>query len=277
MTKRFLLWIIALAITLFTAYYQKKTGPTYPISGVVKFNNEAINYTLYRSHGGDSDHKIEIPLKDTSATGRVRWKRYKTADSYTEIVMSKSEKTLFAFLPNQPPAGKLLYQVSLQKDDESVILNEGKSVVIRHKGEVPAGVLIPHIIFIFMSLLFSARAGIEYFAKEKKIALFTNLTLITLILGGFIFGPIVQKYAFGAYWTGFPSGHDLTDNKVLIALIGWLVAFFMLKKSKKPELWTLIAAIIMMITFLIPHSVLGSELDYNKLDKLKNKTEQIDK
>ena len=38
----------------------------------------------------------------------------------------------------------------------------------------------------------------------------------TLGLGGMILGPIVQKYAFGAYWTGIPFGHDLTDAKNLV-------------------------------------------------------------
>jgi hypothetical protein len=30
----------------------------------------------------------------------------------------------------------------------------------------------------------------------------------------------------------------------------------------------------MFIVYLIPHSVLGSELDYNEMDKQKNKIEQ---
>lgn len=277
MKKRSLLWFFAIVITLFTAYYQKITGPTYPVSGEVVFNNENINYKLYRSHGGDSDHQVSIIVQDTSITGVVSWKRYKTKDSYTDIEMTRNGDSLTAKLPHQPPAGKLRYKITLFGNNESIVLHDGESVIIRHKGDVPAIYLIPHIIFIFLALLFSARAGVEFFAKEKKLALFTNLTLMMLILGGFIFGPIVQKFAFDAYWTGFPFGHDLTDNKVLIALIGWLIAFVMLKKSKKPELWVLFAALVMMITFLIPHSVLGSELDYNKIDKTKTEIIETNK
>jgi len=82
-----------------------------------------------------------------------------------------------------------------------------------------------------------------------------------------ILGPIVQKYAFGDLWTGFPFGYDLTDNKVLIAVVFWVAAFFLKKKSKW---WVLAAAVIMLIIYLIPHSVLGSELDYDS-GKMKNK------
>ena len=54
-----------------------------------------------------------------------------------------------------------------------------------------------------------------------------GMTIIFLLLGGFLFGPIVQKFAFGQFWTGWPFGEDLTDNKVLFALIAFLVAWFL--------------------------------------------------
>jgi hypothetical protein len=88
-----------------------------------------------------------------------------------------------------------------------------------------------------------------------------------LLIGGFVLGPAVQLYAFDAWWTGFPFGTDLTDNKTLIALIVWLTAFFMYKRTTRPRVWAFAAAVVMMIIFLIPHSLLGSELDYNKLNK----------
>lgn len=84
----------------------------------------------------------------------------------------------------------------------------------------------------------------------------------------------MQKYAFGEYWTGFPYGIDLTDNKTLLAVIGWLIALVALKKSAKPRFWILFASIFMFIIYLIPHSVLGSELDYNEMDRQQNKIEQ---
>ncbi len=36
-----------------------------------------------------------------------------------------------------------------------------------------------------------------------------------------------------------------------------------LYKSKNPRRWVLGAAIVMFAMYLIPHSLLGSELDYN--------------
>ncbi len=91
-----------------------------------------------------------------------------------------------------------------------------------------------------------------------------------------ILGPIVQKYAFGEFWTGFPNGTDLTDNKTLIAFIGWLLALFAVVKEKKQKFWVGFATLLMFVVFLIPHSVMGSELDYSKLDKEKKQIERME-
>lgn len=85
----------------------------------------------------------------------------------------------------------------------------------------------------------------------------------------------MQKFAFDAFWTGFPFGHDLTDNKILIAFIGWVITAFMIKKSQNQKRWIGFASVLLFVVFLIPHSVLGSEIDYNELDKQQKKIEQM--
>jgi hypothetical protein len=76
-----------------------------------------------------------------------------------------------------------------------------------------------------------------------------------------ILGPLVQNYAFGELWTGIPFGWDLTDNKTLIALIFWILAVYMNRKSDKP-VYTVLAAVILLLVYSIPHSLFGSQLDY---------------
>ena len=276
MKKSVLLWLLAFVLTVFTAVYQRMTGPTYPVSGEVKLSAQTIEYKLDRSHGGEGDHKIQIQVKDDKICGELIWKRYKTNNEWSSVELMREEDKLFAFLPHQPPAGKLLYHVVLQKNDEVVTLPESGEVIIRFKGDVPISFLIPHIIFIFGAMLLSTRTGLEYFNDGKKIKSLTIITVLFLIVGGFILGPIIQKYAFDAFWTGFPFGHDLTDNKVLIAFIGWMLALIALYKFKNPRRWIIFASILMFIIFLIPHSMLGSELDYNQLDnksKIENHSE----
>ena len=84
-----------------------------------------------------------------------------------------------------------------------------------------------------------------------------------LFLGGMILGPIVQKYAFGEFWTGVPFGFDLTDNKTLVTMVTWIVAAWLsIKKKHSARIWIIIAAIVLLLVYSIPHSMMGSELDY---------------
>lgn len=273
MKKSVLLWVIAFILTVITAIYQRMTGPTYPITNEVTFNGKVIKYSLDRSHGGEDDHLIKIRTDDPNINGIIFWKRFKTSDEWTKDSLMYQSGYLTGLLPHQPPAGKLIYKISLYKDGKAYNLNDGHPVVIRFKGDVPIFIIIPHVIFIFLAMLFSTRTGLEFFNKQPDYKKLVYWTFGLLILGGMIFGPIVQKYAFGEFWTGVPFGIDLTDNKTLIAAIGWIIALIAMKKSANPKKWIIFASILMFVVYLIPHSVLGSELDYNEMDKQKNKIE----
>lgn len=263
--KKAVIWILAFIITLATAYYQRKTGPTYPVSGKVILAGSEIKFELARSHGGEEDHRVSIKIDNPEIGGYLLFKRYKTADEWTNIPLKREEDFLVAALPHQPPAGKLMYLVFLTYGNEKVSLTGEKPVIIRFKGKVPLSVLVLHVIVMFLAMLISSRAGIEAFNPEGKHRIYAIWVLVLLFVGGFILGPLVQKYAFGAWWTGFPFGFDLTDNKTLIAFIGWMIALIAAGKKKPRRWWYLGAALLLLIVYLIPHSLLGSELDYSKL------------
>lgn len=265
MKKSYLFWILALIITLSAAYYQRLSGPTYPIKNNYTFNQKTSKYSFERSHGGESDHIVNIAMNDSATIGILKWKRYKTNDDWTFMEMKHKDGKLFAHLPYQPPAGKLEYQVILKSGNDEIII-PAEPVIIRFKGDVPIFVLIPHIIFIFAAMFLSNRTAFECFVEKPNLKKYTLWTFFILLFGGMILGPVVQKYAFGEFWTGFPFGTDLTDNKTLIAFIGWVIALFAVFKSDKPKAYVIIAAVIMFIIFIIPHSLLGSELDYSSMD-----------
>lgn len=275
MRRTVLFWIIAAVITLGGVYYQRTTGPTYPLSGKINFSSEEINYRFERSHSTSSDCRVEININSNMIGGKLFWKRFKTNDEFAEVTMTYSNGKLLAELPKQPSAGKLEYYVRLSEGEDEIQIPNDEHIIIRFKDDVPMFILIPHIIAMFGTMLLSTRTGLEFFNPNPKLKRFTFVTLFFLVIGGMILGPITQYYAFGAFWTGFPFGTDLTDNKTLIALVGWIIALIALYKSAKPERWTLAASILLLIVYLIPHSMFGSELDYNKLDQEKPDTENI--
>ena len=267
MKRSVVFWILAFCITVATAIYQRISGPTYPMSGSVSLHGVSVNYRLDRSHGGDGDHQVRIQTASPEITGRLSWKRHKTSDDWVIVPMEFADGALVGSLPHQPPAGKLDYAVELRSGNDVAILPSRGGVVIRFKGDVPLFVLIPHVIAMFLAMLLSTRTGLEYFSPEPRFRTLTYWTLGVMGVGGLILGPVVQKYAFDAYWTGWPFGHDLTDNKTLVAFLAWLVAAIALAKARTPRGWVLGAALVTFVVFLIPHSMFGSELDYEALDQ----------
>ena len=58
---------------------------------------------------------------------------------------------------------------------------------------------------------------------------------------------------------------DMTDNKTAVAFIFWLVALYMLWKNPEKRGWALVAATVLFLVYMIPHSMLGSEIDHTAL------------
>jgi len=222
--KKIAFWVIAVLITVSSAIYQRLTGPTYPIKGKTLINDSEIAYKLERSYETIKDYEIAIKVDSEEITGHLIYKRHKTDDPWTKIPFARREDSLVASLPKQPPAGKLEYKVILSSQGNEISLSGENPVIIRFKGPVPAVILIPHILIMFLAMLFSTRAGISALDSKSNPRKFALWATGLLIVGGLILGPLVQKFAFGELWTGFPISSDLTDNKTLIAFIGWIAA-----------------------------------------------------
>ena len=241
--------------------YQRSTGPTYGEKTKVVINETEYRFNLTTSHGGNTDCRIELEIPDQMVEATIKYRKYPTHDAWTEAPMQRKDSLLTAFLPHQPPAGKLEYIIIIKTGGSIIPLNKGKSIIIRFKGDVPAAVLLPHVLFMFLSMFLSNLAGIMAIFRQKKYILYSWLTLIALFIGGIILGPLVQWFAFGEAWAGVPFAWDLTDNKTLLAFIFWGLAIIMNHKRKGSPAVTIVASAVMLVVYLIPHSMYGSELD----------------
>lgn len=264
--KKFILWSLAIIITCGAAVYQKHTGPTYPKDLKVMLNNQDYDLKLIRSLALDEKSEVKLAISDTTIKARLFCKVLNSKEDYQVVVFkhrSEPKKDVFyAAVPQQPAAGKLQYYIELSDSKGVNTYFKESPVIIRFKGGVPLYILLPHILFMFTAMLFSTLAGLMAASKLPEHKKYGLYTMIILIIGGMILGCIVQKFAFGEYWTGIPFGWDLTDNKTLIALLFWILAVVMNRKSEKP-VYSIVAAIVVLIVFSIPHSLFGSQLDYS--------------
>lgn len=264
MKSTFWFWFLAVIITLGAMVYQRVTGPTHPKRVNYEINGETNKHSFPRSGDTGTDCNIELDKIPSEWEAILYYRHYPSKEDWMQIPFLKSETgNLSSALPYQPAAGKLEYYIELTntKDNKVIEISKSEPITIRFKNPVPLWALIPHIILIFIAMLFSNLTGILAIFNNDKFKYYGVLTIIFLVVAGFIFGPIVQKYAFGAYWTGFPFGFDLTDNKTLIAVIAWGIAVYFNRNERRPLL-SAVAAAIMIIVYSIPHSLRGSELNY---------------
>jgi len=264
-----LLWLAAFVLTVFLAGFQRATGPSYPVRGSVDVGvARNLDYRLPRSHAGEGGLPVSLPALGPGGQATLEWRRFPTEEAFQRVQMREAENgRLKAEIAHQPAAGKVEYRVLIESADKTISIPPEETVIARFRGDVPAGVLVPHILCMFMSMLVSTRALLEVMrpgAPSARAMVLTSTGL--LIAGGLVLGPMVQKYAFGAFWTGWPLGTDLTDNKTLIAFLAWLPATVAAARSMRTRVAVVLGWIVMMGIFLIPHSARGSELDWSQTD-----------
>jgi hypothetical protein len=274
------LWVVAFVLMLSAGVYQRYTGPTYRLRGSYSVGDEVVKYRLVRSAYSTADTVVVIPAP-VGVAGDLVYRRYPTEDEFTRVPLERRGEELIGTLPAQPPAGKLEYHLELMTPaGPAVAPDSGENAVIRFKGWVPAWVLILHVAFMFFGVLVAWRAGLGALLSGEGIRKLSWAALILFSVGGLLLGPWVQKYAFDDWWTGVPFGWDLTDNKTLVMWLAWVLALLAIGHGtkrdaadggstgeKKARFAVVIAAIVTVAVYLIPHSMAGSQLDYDAVDR----------
>ncbi len=271
-----LLWVFAILVTLACFTYQDKTGPTYPLEGDFQTARGVVHFQFLRSETIGTDLKILLlePVPD-GVSGYVRYRRYQSDDEWATLPFAPGT---FAFsrrgssvqvrgqgveLPwLKERAGKYEYYVYI--DDgagEPVSVTGEQAIYARYKGEVPAWALVLHILIIFASMALALRTVFAALADERYHMLL-RATILSLLLGAFVLGPLVQWYAFGVWWSGIPFGYDWTDNKVLVELVFWLLAAYFNRGGRRAHGWIYLAGLVTLVVYFIPHSIFGSEYNY---------------
>lgn len=273
-----IMWAVALLVTLACMLYQDTTGPTYPLEGTIKTARGPVRFRFTRSETIGKPLQILLIDPPAGVSGDVKFRRYMSNDAWLTVAMapmtftfdrrgsSETLKGVGLALPTlNERAGKYEYFVIVSDGSgRPYSVTGSKPIYARYKADVPAPVLVVHVAVIFLSLLFAIRTTLEAMLPHGRWRWMIWATLVSLVLGAFVMGPLVQWYAFGVWWSGIPFGWDWTDNKVLLELVAWVVAL-VLNRGKRTERWSVLAAGgVTLLVYFIPHSIFGSEYDYTK-------------
>jgi hypothetical protein len=289
------LWVVAFLLATSAMVYQRATGPTYPYRDRLVVGGKSYKLSFPRSSElvsrSPEDPRMKgaevgLPAKPPGVTAMVHWRRYPRREDYIALPMSEvitstlipgkpkqTVRTYSAEIPPQPAAGKVEYYVTVDTPKGEQRFPAGNdTIVLRYKDYVPLTILVPHVTAMILVIIVGMRAGLSALFQPRTTRRYAWVALILMTIGGMTLGPLVQKYAFGEYWTGFPNGGDWTDNKMLFMWLAWLVACVVLGASTKPvtgigRAATFVAALVMTVVYLIPHSMGGSQLDYSAIEQ----------
>ncbi len=184
--KSISLWIISIIIMVFVVVYQKTTGPTYPVKGEINIEGIEVDYSLPTSNDGEYTKLVYLIDESKSITGTYKIRRFKSHDEWSNFELIRSGDTLYFEIPHQPAAGKVMYHVFLKKGDKPAVALTENPIILRFRDAVPFSIVLLHIIFIFATITLSTRTGFEALYNGNKVKIFTILTLISLIIGGFV-------------------------------------------------------------------------------------------
>lgn len=276
--RRALLWLAAFLLTVGAAGYQRRTGPTYPYRGAVRVAGEEVEFRLLRSAETSADARVVLPAPASEATARLQFRRLGTGEEWTGVPCAVEAtpvgRQFVGLLPRQPAAGKLEYFLELESTagNARIPAAPGESIVMRFKDPVWTPLLVTHVAMMVIGLLVGLRAALGALFAPYNIRPLAAIACGAVTLGGMLLGPFVQKQAFGAFWTGFPWGHDLTDNKTLIMWLAWLLATAALfgplaRRPAAARVAVVLAAVVTTGVYMIPHSLRGSQLDYAAVER----------
>lgn len=270
------LWTGAVALTAACLAFQDRTGPTHPLEGALESSRGRVAYLLLRSE--TIGRSLLVMLKDPVPEGvsaRVRFRRFRSHDEWREAPLvrgafsyeRRGRKVSLtgqgAKLPSLAErAGKYEYQVFVSDGKGEVSVTGERRVLARYKAAVPGPLLLAHVIVVFASMALALRTTLGAAVGHEAVRGLTLLTLGSLVVGAFILGPFVQWYAFGVFWSGVPLGYDWTDNKVLVELVAWGIALYRNTGKRRSRWAVLVAGLVTLAIYFIPHSVFGSEFDY---------------
>jgi len=255
-------WILAILITLATVVFQRMTGPSNPKPVHFTLNGDEYRSKLPRSITNEGDYsnlKFTIKGLPDDIAPSLFIRKYRSIEKWTTMAIERSGYNFSVKLPAAPAAAKMEYYLLLETDTDII---QGENIIVRFKDSVPSFILVPHILLMVAAMLLSNLSGLLAFFRRERYMGYAKIAFACLVLGGLVLGCFVQKAAFGQYWTGFPLGKDLTDNKTLLAFIVWLIAIIANWRANKHPLWVGLAAVFMLFVYCVPHSLGGSEYDY---------------
>ncbi len=263
--KNTLSWFVSVMVALSVALFQFIMGITDPLPVKVNTGEQSIRCNLIRTYIGNSDCPVILPMGDITVSGYLLYRAYPSNNEMSKVVFNREGDKLVTALPHQPPSKKLEYKIVLEREGKSINVNAGNPVIMTFLGKVPLYLLALQSLLVLFTLILVSWSAILAVSGDKTYR--GLIYLIFLLLAGIVLfvQPLIHNYSLNKWWTSMPVSWELGDNKLLIALIIWLIIAYYNFKRGRPAL-VIISSIITVILFSIPHGFPGVQRDHVTLE-----------
>ena len=249
--------MLTIVVVLGGLVYQRVTTPSYPLDVERIHEGRTIRASLGRSHFGAEDQRIVIEGTPPEWEGELLWRNVAEGGAYQHAPLRNLGAMTIASIPNQPRGQRVEYRIEFVIDEGLLRIPRLGTVITRFKGETPSWVVVGHVLLIYCALLFGTRAGLDAVNLGARGPFYAKLSLLSFILGGFLFGPLLKWYAYGRLWGGPPLGADSTDMKTLALVVAWTLPVVFRSIGRPARPWILLASLLGILAFLMPHTMLS--------------------
>lgn len=249
---RFALWVGAIALAIGILFLHKATKSGDAAHGTFELAGVSQTYQLPRDwEVAEGGARIELRLEGEppEITGAVLWHPFPSDDPYSATEFRETRKRvttpgegtrswteLIARLPVLPAGELMEYFVTLQSEGRDIRLPPGEeTVTLQYRGFVRPEIAYPYLAGLVFMLVVGMRAGLSAIFEPASTRRYAWGAFFLLTVAGMILGILVQFYAVGEGWKGFPLGNDWGDNNKILATWGiWLAACLILGRSTRP-------------------------------------------
>ena len=179
--------------------------------------------------------------------------------------MFRDGGVLVGLMPAQPAGGRVEYQLVLAGPFGLARIPAGEPVEIRSRGEVPSVLAVLYLLTLALAMAVGVRAGLAALFARSEARPLTWMTAAGMTVGVTILGPLVQRSAFGGYWSGWPLGSNAVDHKALVVWLAWMTAAGTLVSAQSvtdrfAQTVVVLATVVLIVVGLLPRSLHLSRL-----------------
>lgn len=250
-------WALALVLSLAGLFAQRLLSSELPLPVLVDWEGRQVTAELARSHVGPGGQRLSVQGVDPDWAGELIWRPLGAESAFARTPLRSLGSLITGEIPAHARGARVEYRLEITTARGLLRLPVHGTVITRFRGAAPLWVSLSHIVLLALGLLLAMRAGLEALALGEHAQPFAGGSLLAFLGGGLIFGPLMKHHAYGFLWAGPPRGLDSTDVKTLIVVIAWLLPLLLRARGRRARRWIIIAAVLSLAAFLIPHSTFG--------------------